>query len=200
MVSRWLTSPHSLVGIIVVGVPSRRLPRWAGVVAAAAAITAATLAVYALKPIAPVVSLNIVYLPAVLLVAAYWGLVLGLATSLVSAVAFNFFHVPPTGRFTIADSRNWVALVAFILVAIVVSTMANQIRRRAAEAERRRHEADLAAMLARELLSGVRSEDALRNSARRVADALGLSSATLGARRNPGQRAAADAAAARARR
>ena len=27
------------------------------------------------------------------------------------ALAFNYFHIPPTGRFTIADSENWVALV-----------------------------------------------------------------------------------------
>ena len=57
------------------------------------------------------------YLPAVLLVSAYWGLSLGLATSLLSAAAFNFFHLPPVGRFTIADSRNWVALAAFTMVA-----------------------------------------------------------------------------------
>ena len=105
----------------------------------------ATAAIYALKTVAPVVSLSVVYLPAVLIVAAYWGLVLGLLTSLPSAAAFNFFHLPPIGRFTIADSRNWVALAAFVLVAAVVSTMAELARGRAAEAERRRREADLAA-------------------------------------------------------
>ena len=56
------------------------------------------------------VSLSVVYLPAVLLVSAYWGLPLGIATSVLSAAAFNFFHIPPVGRFTISDSRNWVAL------------------------------------------------------------------------------------------
>ena len=55
----------------------------------------ATAAIYALEVVAPVVSLSVVYLPAVLLVSAYWGLALGLATSLLSAAAFNFFHLPP---------------------------------------------------------------------------------------------------------
>jgi two-component system, OmpR family, sensor histidine kinase KdpD len=42
-----------------------------------------------------------VYLPAVLLVSAYWGLALGLVTSLASAAAFSFFHVAPVGAFTL---------------------------------------------------------------------------------------------------
>jgi two-component system sensor histidine kinase KdpD len=159
--------------------PIRRPPVWTGVLAAVAAVTLATVAIYPLTSVARVVSLSVVYLPAVLLIAAYWGLVLGLLTSLASAAAFNFFHLPPTGKFTIADSRNWVALAAFGLVALVVSTMAELARGRAVEAERRRREADLAAMLARELLAGERTEDALRATAHRVAEALALASASL---------------------
>ena len=136
-------------------------------------------------------SLSVVYLPAVLLVSAYWGLTLGLVTSLLSAAAFNFFHLPPTGRFTIADSRNWVALAAFMIVAVVVSTMAELARSRALEAERRRAEADLAAALARELLGGSETADALAVAARRVAEALGLPSAAIELGRGECGRAAA---------
>jgi two-component system, OmpR family, sensor histidine kinase KdpD len=164
---------------MVTSVPSRRPPVWIGVLATVAAVTVATLAIYPLKAVAPVVSLSVVYLPAVLLIAAYWGMALGLLTSLASAAAFNFFHLHPVGRFTIADGRNWVALAAFVLVALVVSTMAELARGRANEAERRRREANLAAMLARELLAGERTQDALRATARRVAVALGLASASI---------------------
>jgi two-component system, OmpR family, sensor histidine kinase KdpD len=156
-----------------------RPSRLSGLIAAVVTVLLATLAIYPLKSIAPAVSLSVVYLPAVLVIAAYWGLGLGLLTSLASAAAFNWFHLPPTGRFTISDSRNWVALIAFMLVALVVSTMAEVARARAAEAERRRREADLAAMLARELLAGERTQDTLRSTARRVAEARGLSSASL---------------------
>jgi two-component system sensor histidine kinase KdpD len=164
---------------MVPSVPIRRPPAWIGVLTAILAVSLATLAIYPLKSVAPIVSLSVVYLPAVLVIAAYWGLSLGLLTSIASAAAFNFFHLPPTGQFTISDSRNWVALVAFTLVALVVSTMAEMARGRAVEAERRRREADLAATLARELLAGDRTQDALRATARRLAEALGLSSATL---------------------
>src|SRR5215469_7912944 len=131
-----------------------RPPMWLGIALAALAVAVATALIYPLKSVAPAVSLSVVYLPAVLLVSAYWGLWLGLFTSLLSAAAFNWFHIPPVGKFTIADSRNWVALTAFVLVAAVASTMAEIARGRALEAERRRGEADLAATLARELLSG----------------------------------------------
>jgi two-component system sensor histidine kinase KdpD len=150
-----------------------------GIVAAVGSVAAATAAIYALKGLAPVVSLSVVYLPAVLLVSAYWGLWLGLTTALLSAAAFNFFHLPPVGRFTISDSRNWVALAAFTTVAVAVSTVADVARSRALEADRRRAEADLAAALARELLAGSETAAALAAAARRVAEALGLSSASI---------------------
>jgi two-component system sensor histidine kinase KdpD len=157
-----------------------RRPRpFAGVAASVLAVTLATVAVFPLERIARVESLGVVYLPAVLLVSTYWGLGLGLLTSLLSAAAFNFFHLPPVGRFTIADSRNWVALAAFTIVAVTASTIAELARSRALEAERRRAEADLAATLARELLLGVDTGTALASAARRVAEALGLRSAAI---------------------
>ncbi len=155
-------------------------PRTAsGVAAAIVAVAAATLGIYFLRRIAPVVSLSVVYLPAVLLISTYWGMALGLLTSLLSAAAFNFFHIPPTGRFTIVDGRNWVALAAFTIVSVVASTIAELARSRALEAERRRAEADLAATLAHELLLGVDTGTALASAARRVAEALGLTSAAI---------------------
>src|SRR5579875_111271 len=157
----------------------RRPSRLTGALAAVAAVALATLTIYLLRTIAPVVSLSVVYLPAVLLISTYWGLGLGLCTSLLSAAAFNFFHLPPTGTFAIFSGRNWVALGAFTIVAVFVSTIAEVARARALEAESRRAEADLAAALARELLLGVDTSTALAGAARRVAEGLGLSSASI---------------------
>lgn len=100
--------------------------------------------VYPLKEVAPVVSLGVVYLPAILLISVLWGLRLGLLASVASAVAFNFFQIPPLHRFTIAEEQNWVALAAFAIAAIVCSTVAGLARARAVEAEHRREEANRA--------------------------------------------------------
>ncbi len=129
---------------IQIGLGSQVPPTWLGIVATIAAVAIGTLLVYPLKSVAPVVSLGVVYLPAILLISVVWGLRLGLLASVASAVAFNFFQIPPLHRFTIAEEQNWVALAAFVIAAIVSSTVAGLARARAVEAERRREEADRA--------------------------------------------------------
>ena len=113
---------------------------WLGLAAALAAVVAGTLVVYPLKSVAPAVSLGIVYIPGVLVVSTIWGLRLGLLAAMLSALAFNWFHIPPVGHPSIADSRDVVALAVFAIVAITSSTLAGLARARAAEAERRRDE------------------------------------------------------------
>jgi two-component system sensor histidine kinase KdpD len=115
----------------------------------------------------------------VLLVATLFGVRLGVFTGVVSAAAFNYFHLPPTGHFTISDSRHWVALAIFLVAAVVASAVAELARSRAVEAEQRRREADLAAQLARILLGGAGVEAALGDAAARLADALGLATASI---------------------
>ncbi len=140
----------------------------------AAAVAVTTLVIYPLREVAPEVSPGVVYLLAVLLVAVYLGLAFGLLTSVVSAAAFNFFHIPPTGRLVIADSAHWVALAVFLVAAAVASVVADLARTRAAEAERRRGEADLAAGTARVLLGEATLSDALPEAGRLAGAALGL--------------------------
>jgi two-component system sensor histidine kinase KdpD len=113
-------------------------------VATVAVVVAATALVYPLKSVAPAVSLGVVYIPGVLLIATVWGWRLGLISAVASALAFNWFHIPPTGHFDIAADRDFVALVIFIIVAIASSALAEVARARAAEAERRHEEADRA--------------------------------------------------------
>jgi two-component system, OmpR family, sensor histidine kinase KdpD len=119
-------------------------PAWLGLLATLGAVVAGTLIVYPLKSIAPVVSLGVVYLPAILLISIVWGLRLGLLASLASAVAFNYFQLPPLHRLAIADEENWIALIAFVIVAAISSTVAGLARAQALEAERRRDQADRA--------------------------------------------------------
>jgi two-component system sensor histidine kinase KdpD len=154
-------------------------PRRVGVLVALAAVALCTLIVYPLAHVAPVVSLSVVYLPAVLVVSITWGGWLGVATAIVSAAAFNFFHLPPVGRFTLQNSENWVALAAFLVVAALASSVAEVTRARTRDAEERRREADLAAEMARLLLRGNSLTEALPTAAARLAQTLELSSAAI---------------------
>ena len=150
-----------------------------GTAAALGSVAAITGLIFGLRELVPVVSTGVVYLLAVLLVSSYWGLWMGLGTAVLSALAFNFFHIPPTGRFTIADDRNWVALVTFLVAALVTSSLAGAARSRAEEADRRRKEADLSAELARVLLSGSSVEESLRSASQRIARTFELPSVAI---------------------
>jgi two-component system sensor histidine kinase KdpD len=152
-----------------------------GVAVAVAGIALTTGLLYPLRDVAPVVALGVLYLLVVLLASSVWGLWLGIASALASALAFNFFHLPPTGRLTIAESGNWAALGVFLVVAVVASSLAESSRARAREVQERRREADLAAEMARLLLRGGDLHAALATAAQRLASALGLASAAISA-------------------
>ncbi len=155
--------------------PSKRV----GALIAIVAVALCTLIVFSLRHVAPVASLSVVYLPAVLAVSIVWGAGLGMATALLSAAAFNFFHLPPTGEFTIRDSRNWVALVTFFVVAAIASSVAEIARARTRDAQERRREADLSAEMARLLLRGNSLAESLPTAAARLARTLELGSASI---------------------
>jgi two-component system, OmpR family, sensor histidine kinase KdpD len=154
-------------------------PRRLGVLAAFGAVALCTLLLYPLEQIAPVVSLGVVYMLAVLAISVVWGAWLGVLTALLSAAAFNFFHLPPVGRFTIKDPDNWVALVAFLVTAVLASSIAEVTRARTREAQERQREADLAAEMARLLLRGEDLAQALPTAAARLSQVLGLHSAAI---------------------
>ncbi|MHB8241422.1 MAG: sensor histidine kinase [Solirubrobacteraceae bacterium] len=168
-----MSSPFGL--LLSPNSPARRT----GAVVAIAAVALCTLIVYPLRHVAPVSSLSVVYLPAVLMVSIAWGMWLGYATAVISALAFNFFHLPPVGELSIRATSNWVALVAFLVVAALSSSLAELARARTRDAEERRTEADLAAEMATLLLRGNDLAEALPTAAARLAHALGLSSAAI---------------------
>jgi two-component system, OmpR family, sensor histidine kinase KdpD len=146
---------------------------------AIALVALSTLIIFPLKHVAPVVSLSVVYIPAVLIASVTWGTWFGLATGVLSAAAFNFFHLPPVGNLSLRDSSNWVSLITFVVVAGIASSVAEVARARTLDAQERRREADLAAEMARLLLRGNNLAEALPTAAARLAQTLELHSAAI---------------------
>jgi K+-sensing histidine kinase KdpD len=89
-----------------------------------AAVAVVTGVIFALKPVAPVLSLGVLYLFAVLPVAMLWGLPYAVGVSVVSMLTFNFFFLPPTHTLQLHDSENWVALAVYLVTALAVSQLA----------------------------------------------------------------------------
>jgi two-component system sensor histidine kinase KdpD len=122
--------------------------RYAVVIAAVTAVTAVD---FRLQVNHTTVAL--MFLVMVLLTSAYWGLRYALLMSVIATAAFNFFFLPPTGTFTIADPQNWVALFAFLVTAVVASNLAERARREAEGAKQRRREVERLYGLSQRLLA-----------------------------------------------
>lgn len=86
-----------------------------------------------LKAHVPVSSLALLYLLVILPVAGVWGLRHAVVVSMASMLAFNFFFLPPVFTLTLADPRNWLALLVYVATAVVVNGLATQSRRKTRE-------------------------------------------------------------------
>jgi two-component system sensor histidine kinase KdpD len=93
------------------------------------------------------------FLLAILAVSAVWGMAVSVSMSVAAMLAFNYFFLPPVGTFTIADPQNWVALAAFLVTSIVGSQLSARIRKKADEANSRRHEIERLYHFSQKLLS-----------------------------------------------
>ena len=82
-------------------------------------------------------NVDLVFLTAIVGVAARFGLLPSLFASVVSALAYNFFFLPPIYTFTIADPHNIAAFALFTIVAIIVSNVAARSRTQAVTAQTR---------------------------------------------------------------
>jgi two-component system sensor histidine kinase KdpD len=161
--------------------PSHRSPRdlAIAVVLSVAAVAIVTGVIALVKPHVPVLSLGVLYLFAVLPVAAAYGIAFAVGVSVLSMLAFNWFFLQPVHTFSLAESSNWLALAVYLATAVAVSELAARTRRRAASAEQRERESALLADLATELLRGRRLDEELDEIASRAADVLGVASAEI---------------------
>ena len=76
-------------------------------------------------------NIALVYLTAVLVSAVSYGLGPSLYASLLSALAYNYFFMPPLYTFTIADPANVLSLIFFFAVSIMVSNLTARYREQA---------------------------------------------------------------------
>ncbi len=80
---------------------------------------------------APITNVALLYFLPVMLAATRYGLATGVITGLVASLAYNFFFIPPTGTFTIADPQNIITVLVLVAVAAVSSQLAARLRQQA---------------------------------------------------------------------
>jgi two-component system sensor histidine kinase KdpD len=137
------------------------------------AVGAVTVAYTVLIPVNPT-TVALSYVVVILLIATRWGIAESTVASFIAMLCFNFFFLPPVGTLTIADPQNWVALVAFLLTAIVASQLSGRARIRNIEALSRQADLERLYALSRALLLSEGGASAPGTIARHIADAFRL--------------------------
>lgn len=139
-----------------------------GIVIAALAISVA------LQQFLGVLNVALVFLTAVLVAAARYGLMPSLFACLLSVLAYNFFFLPPLYTFTIEDPENVLALVAFLVAAVIASNLAAGTRSQAVTARARARTTEELLAFSRKLAGVATLYDLLWATAYQIAAMLGL--------------------------
>ncbi|GGF27139.1 two-component sensor histidine kinase [Aliidongia dinghuensis] len=142
-------------------------PYWRSAIAVAAALGAG-LGIDQVLPL-PLPNISLVFLTAVLFAAVTSGLGPSLFAALLSVLAYNFFFLPPLYTFTIADPANVLALVAFMIVAVIASNLASRTRDQAITAARRANTTAELYAFSRKLAGTATLDDVLWATAYQVA-------------------------------
>ncbi len=82
------------------------------------------------------------FLLAILAVATFCGMAVAVVMSLAAMLAFNYYFLPPTGTFRVANAEDWVALLAFLAVAVISSHLSTRARQKAADASARQRDVE----------------------------------------------------------
>lgn len=182
-----ISQPASTVGAAMTLPARRRRPQVSGrrqVTGWFGALVGIPLLTIALIPLSDHLNLTSVMLLFLLLVtgvAVLGGLRPSIVAALAASLAVNWFFTPPVHTFTIARGENLLALLIFLAVAALVSTVVSDASRRTADVSRARAEAESLARVAggmfgeddplREMVSHLRSTFALDGVAVLVPDA-----------------------------
>jgi len=125
-----------------------------------------------------ITNLSMLYLVVVLATAIAFGRGPAILASVAAFLIFDWFFTQPQHTFTIADPAEWVALLLFLVTAVIAGQLAASQRQRADEAEHREREAVVLYDVVR-LMSDSDSDRALRAVASRLHDELRLAAVSI---------------------
>ena len=133
-----------------------------------AALAGATIAVAAVQALFGIPYAAPVYLLAVLVVGLFGGTLAAIATAVASFLLYDFLFVQPVHTFTVADPNEWLNLLLFLVVAVVIGRLAALEAARSAEVAERAREAVALFRISRALATS----DDLAAGAKAVVDQL----------------------------
>jgi two-component system, OmpR family, sensor histidine kinase KdpD len=153
--------------------PRRRL---AGYLLAAVFAPAATVVLAATRGDVNLTSDVLTFLVGVILVALVGGFIPALLEAVAASLLLNWYFTPPIHQFTIADANNAWAIIVFVVVALLVSSVVDIAARRTKQAARAGAESELLVTTAGSVLRGQQALPALLE---RVRESFGMRSVSL---------------------
>jgi two-component system sensor histidine kinase KdpD len=154
----------------------RQALRW---VLAAVVMTGVTALMIEYRGAFDQVHVVLVYLLIVLFASASSGRPLGITVACVGFVLIDYYFQPPYGEVSVGKPLDWLALLAFLITALVSTNLLARARSEAEEARRRTIEVESLARLGSETLSAGRAEDAPARIAEIIKSALGMSECSI---------------------
>jgi two-component system, OmpR family, sensor histidine kinase KdpD len=155
-----------------------------GYVAAAGAVWVLTFLYSSLIHANPT-TVALTFLLAVLIVSTFWGLKQAVLVAVLAAFAFNYYFLPPVGTLAITDPQDWVALIAFLLTAVIASELSERARREAHNAIERRHEVEQLYGFSQQLLSNDNLPELLNVIPRHVVEFFGVAATAISLSNRP---------------
>jgi two-component system sensor histidine kinase KdpD len=94
----------------------------------AASVALAVVAGHLIAAITPLPDLSMIFLLAVIFSALFFGMWPAIFGSVLSFLCYDFFFIEPLHTFTIAEPYEFLALLVFLIVAIITSALAGRVR------------------------------------------------------------------------
>jgi two-component system sensor histidine kinase KdpD len=95
---------------------------------------------------------GMVFLVLVVWVSAQAGIRLSLYVTLLCALSFDYYFLPPVGTLRLTGAQAWVAMILFLLSCAVVGRVADMARRQARQADERRADVERLYELSQEMM------------------------------------------------
>lgn len=157
----------------------RKRDGWSGYLAAGVVVGLCTLLAAVAFPAFSAVNLTMIYLVGIVLIATRYSAGPSILAALMAALLFNFFFTRPYYTLAIADPQYIVSFAALLATGLVVSGLAQRVRRHSEAARSRYLDTTALYSMSRKLAATADRDRLAQFSAEHVAEVMGADTAIL---------------------
>lgn len=131
-----------------------------------------TISVYPFREYTEALNLTSVYLVGIVLLALRYGRLPAFLATILSALAFNFYLLPPYYNFKVGDERHIISLVVMITTSLLIGTLTSKLRLQIIYARRRERNTAALYALSKELTATRGKQNLVETAARHIGEIL----------------------------